>query len=331
MSDLNHKTPAVSIGMPVFNGERYVSQAIDSLLKQEYRNFELIISDNGSTDKTEELCRNHQMRDNRIRYYRNDHNKGPAWNFNRVFELSSNTYFMWACHDDYWDSLYLSSCLKEFANSESLVLVGSACKSVNAETETEMLVDKGISTIGLRPYERYKKYKLNLHSGSNIGGIFCGIFKRDVLCKIMPPKNRLTSDHLVLAELSLRGEFFTVGKTLMVKRWGGASKSIESIANTLGITNRFVIMFPYLEREFLLQKIIFQSDKLTLTEKFRLSRWSLWHYVQLEMKLKKELVAPLFYSTFKIIPLWIKRPAKRILKFRQKSVNPSYNIEDDVR
>src|SRR6266536_1939108 len=85
----------VSIGLPVFNGERFVAEAIDSILAQTFEDFELIISDNASTDGTEEICRCYAEKDERIRFVRNRENYGAAFNFNQTFHLSSGGYFKW--------------------------------------------------------------------------------------------------------------------------------------------------------------------------------------------------------------------------------------------
>jgi glycosyltransferase involved in cell wall biosynthesis len=114
--------PNVSIGMPVYNGEKHIRQALDSLLAQNYGNFELVISDNASTDGTQEICHEYAMRDRRIRYYRNRQNMGAAWNFNRVLELSKGEYFMWAADDDGWERDYTSTLLSVISQfPESIV------------------------------------------------------------------------------------------------------------------------------------------------------------------------------------------------------------------
>lgn len=112
----------VSIGMPVYNGERYIVEALDSLLAQDYENFELIISDNASTDRTQGICLEYTSRDKRIRYYRNETNMGALWNFNRVFELSSGEYFMWASHDDLWRPHFISELVGLLEATPSAVL-----------------------------------------------------------------------------------------------------------------------------------------------------------------------------------------------------------------
>lgn len=270
----------VSIGMPVYNGERFIRQALDSLLAQDYENFELIISDNASTDRTKEICLVYTARDKRIRYYQNEINMGAAWNFIRVFELSSGEYFMWASHDDYWDPRYLRSCLRVFSTSEAIVLAGAVCESVDPENGELHFIDQGFSTVGLGPHERFVRYKSVVHGGGHIGGIYSGIFKRRALCAVMPVRKVIANDHLVLAELCFQGEFVTVQERLMVKRWGGVSTSHRNNALAQGISNPLFIKCPYFVREILLQKIIFNTDKLTLPEKIRLARWSLCNYVQ---------------------------------------------------
>jgi glycosyltransferase involved in cell wall biosynthesis len=91
------KEPLVSIGMPVYNGENFLRLALSSLLAQDYPHFELIISDNASDDGTEEICREYQAHDRRIRYLRHRENRGSPWNFAFV---ARGDYFMWAAHDD---------------------------------------------------------------------------------------------------------------------------------------------------------------------------------------------------------------------------------------
>src|SRR5262245_38039803 len=93
-------SPRVSIGMPVRNGEPFIADAIDSLLAQTLTDFELIICDNASTDRTQEICGEYAAQDARIRYYRNPTNLGPAQNHNKCFELSRGEYFRWHAHDD---------------------------------------------------------------------------------------------------------------------------------------------------------------------------------------------------------------------------------------
>ncbi|MCT7961886.1 glycosyltransferase family 2 protein [Laspinema sp. D1] len=100
-------TPKVSIGMPVYNGEPFIREALDSLLAQTFTDFELIISDNASTDGTEAICQEYAAKDKRIRYIRQTENRGAAANFQFVLDEAVGEYFMWAAHDDTWTKDYL--------------------------------------------------------------------------------------------------------------------------------------------------------------------------------------------------------------------------------
>lgn len=97
----------LSIGMPVYNGEEYIRDALDSLLGQTFVDFELIISDNASTDTTEKICLEYARRDSRIFYFRQKENIGAVANFQFVFEHAQTNLFMWAAYDDKWAKNYL--------------------------------------------------------------------------------------------------------------------------------------------------------------------------------------------------------------------------------
>jgi len=103
--------PLVSIGMPVYNGSRYIREALDSLLAQSYPEFELQISDNASSDETPDICQAYMAKDARIHYHRNPTNLGVLKNFRRALELTSGDYFMWAACDDCWSTNYLAVLL----------------------------------------------------------------------------------------------------------------------------------------------------------------------------------------------------------------------------
>lgn len=100
----NNHAPVVSIGMPVYNGEKYIREALDSLLAQTFTDFELIISDNCSNDATENICREYALKDIRVKYIRQAENIGANANFKFLLENASSEFFMWAAHDDYLES-----------------------------------------------------------------------------------------------------------------------------------------------------------------------------------------------------------------------------------
>jgi FkbM family methyltransferase len=127
--------PTVSIGMPVYNGADYIEQAIDSLLGQIYQDFELIISDNCSTDATYEICLRYAAKDSRIKLYRNEENLGALSNFSKVLELARADYFMWAAHDDLWEPAYLSTLVDILNKDEQVVLAFVMFNSIDLTSQ----------------------------------------------------------------------------------------------------------------------------------------------------------------------------------------------------
>ena len=114
-------TPKVSIGMPVYNGSPFIREALDSLLNQTFTDFELIISDNASTDETESICREYAAKDPRIRYVRQPENRGALLNFQFVLDEAVGEYFMWAAADDMWSSEWIEELLPVAIKSNVLV------------------------------------------------------------------------------------------------------------------------------------------------------------------------------------------------------------------
>ncbi len=122
----NMEMPKVSIGIPIYNEEKWAARALESLLVQSYHNIEIIISDNASTDRTEEICREYSRKDHRIRYYRNDTNMGMGYNFEKVVHLSQGKYFMWAGADDWWAPDFVKMLVEELEGHPEAGLAMSA-------------------------------------------------------------------------------------------------------------------------------------------------------------------------------------------------------------
>ena len=304
MKSNNNDLPLVSVVIPTYNRPDGLRRTLECITRQTYKNLEIIVSDNASeTDEVEVIAKEYIEKDPRVQYFKQEINKGAAVNFQFVLDKATGDYFMWAADDDEWDLSYIRSCLEAFKKSRDIILVGTMCKVVNSETGDFYMIDEGFTTVGLRPRERFVKYKSVIHSGKHIGAIFHGLYKRASLNSVMPLRNVIACDHIMMADLCFQGEILTVQEPLMVKRYGGASVSIENIAIVLGITNRFVIMFPYLKREILLQKIIFQTKKFTLIDKIKLSIWSFCNYLLLELKLTRNKILT-------ILPTWIKQAIK---------------------
>jgi glycosyltransferase involved in cell wall biosynthesis len=121
--------------MPVYNGERFIREAIDSLLRQDHENLELIVSDNASTDRTAEICAEYAAGDRRVRFGQNARNAGAISNFNKVLGLASADYFMWAAADDLWEPTYVSTLLGMLQADPEAVLAFAGFDNVDDRGE----------------------------------------------------------------------------------------------------------------------------------------------------------------------------------------------------
>ena len=113
--------PLVTVGIPVFNGEKYIRKAIDSILAQTFSNFNCIISDNGSTDQTEIICKEYEEKDKRVTYVKHEKNRGPDFNFRFVLSKAKSKYFVWLAYDDYWESTFLEKNTKILEKNHNVV------------------------------------------------------------------------------------------------------------------------------------------------------------------------------------------------------------------
>ncbi len=114
--------PLVSIGIPTYNRASWLRRSIESALNQDFSDLELIISDNASTDNTQDVCEGCRARDARVKYVRQQSNKGATANFREVLERASGTFFMWLGDDDWLDTNYVSTCVRHMLNDRSLFL-----------------------------------------------------------------------------------------------------------------------------------------------------------------------------------------------------------------
>src|SRR6267154_5510945 len=124
-------TPLLSIGLFVYNGERFLEEVLQSILSQTFTDFELIISDNASTDRTGEIAEAYAKRDDRIRYYRSEKNMGAGWNIRRVYELASGKYFKQAAVDDLLEPDFLRRCVEILESDPDCVVAYAGTKEVD--------------------------------------------------------------------------------------------------------------------------------------------------------------------------------------------------------
>jgi glycosyltransferase involved in cell wall biosynthesis len=221
----------VSIGVPIYNGEKYLAAAIDSLRQQSFSDFEIILSDNASTDRTAAICRAYEAKDPRIRYYRNDRNLGAAANFNRAVELSSAPLFHGGACDDLYHPFFIERCIHALHERPDVVLCHTRAKVIGDDGE-ELAYDRErnclIDSYGDRVMspEHY-----NIGEGPDPEGRFrevlwfvtwclpvSGVVRRAALLRTSLHGNYYGADKVLLAELALQGPFLQLEEELFAKR-----------------------------------------------------------------------------------------------------------------
>lgn len=207
--------PSVSIGIPAYEGERYLPAALDALLGQTYEDFELVIGDNASSDTTLEISREYAARDPRVRVLRSDENRGAAWNYNRVFHASEGAYFRWAACDDLVAPEHL----------ERLVLALSDAPPTTLLVQTgTVLIDEDGREIGVwddkfdlsdpHPWRRLRQLVRHLV----MSNVFFGLVRRSAMEKTRLHGAYPSADYVLLAELALLGEFLLLPERLFMRR-----------------------------------------------------------------------------------------------------------------
>jgi glycosyltransferase involved in cell wall biosynthesis len=224
--------PLVSLGLPVHDGERFLTEAIDALVAQTFVDFELIISDNASTDATEAICREHARRDVRIRYWRSTANQGAVWNHNRVLDLARGEFFKWVHHDDICTPTFLEQCVAVFRSEPSaVVLVYPRSRVIDEHGAVLWEHWDGLDLRKPTPHQRLKQLVRN---PPNMGTSFLGLARTSALRQTRGILPILSPDYVVLAELALLGEFREVPEFLFLKRYHpGVSRRAHSSLATL--------------------------------------------------------------------------------------------------
>ncbi|MEZ5815617.1 MAG: glycosyltransferase family 2 protein [Hyphomicrobiaceae bacterium] len=195
----------VSLAVPVYNGQAYLAQTLDSLLAQTFPDFEIIITDNASTDATQEICQSYASRDRRIRYVRNDANLGAAGNFNRGFALSKGEFFKWCAHDDLLSPDFLERCVRALRDDPTAIIAHGRQQLIDAEGRTLSgttgdLLDISDAT---DPAERFGL----VFRTQGFDAAMFGLFRSSMLARTSLHRPYYSSDIALLAECALLGRF----------------------------------------------------------------------------------------------------------------------------
>ena len=204
--------PLVTIGMPVFNEERFISDSLDALTNQDYPNLEIIISDNCSTDKSSQICKDYAHKFAYIRHNKMTSNIGAAENFREVQKLSKGKYFMWAAGHDLWSENLITECAAILEKHNNAVIAFASCRWVD---DSGKVIDKysgWTDTRGMHDLARfYTVLWGNMHP-------ILGLIRNNILNETDEFKSLLGADLILLCELALRGDFVHATNAIWSRR-----------------------------------------------------------------------------------------------------------------
>ena len=228
--------PRVSVGLPVYNSERYVAASIEALLGQTFTDFELIISDNASTDSTSDICREYAKSDKRIRFIQQRKNVGLAPNHNIVRDEARGEFFKWAAADDLYGRELLQVCVAALDRYPEVLLAHAYEGVVDVEGRVTQAMKYPLATDASRPSERFRSFLFGssglfastdaAHPGIvrvDYDGIlsFCdeyGVIRTEAMRSVKPLGSYHHSDRIVVCELLLRGKFHITPEWLYFRR-----------------------------------------------------------------------------------------------------------------
>lgn len=258
----------ISIGLPVFNGEKYLGEAIESILNQTFSDFELIISDNCSSDSTLEICRRYAAQDPRIRLELSSSNRGAAWNYNRVFALATGAYFKWCAHDDIIAPTHLQRCHEVLVVNPNAVLCYPQTLLIDENGSNSTFYPDGLHLDVADPVIRFERY---LFRPSKRCNPLLGLIRREVLARTSLIGRYNASDQVLLAHLALLGEFHEIPEPLLLRRdHPGASRranrTTREVAAWFDPTRRGKIILPALRHGWEYLRCTWQADLSVLQQ-----------------------------------------------------------------
>lgn len=260
--------PLVSVGLPVYNGERFIRDTLESICSQSYSNLEIIISDNASSDRSVEICSSFAAKDPRIAIHVAERNRGAAWNYNFVFSRARGKYFKWAAHDDLLSPRFIEECVEYLERKPDYVLAFPRTQVVD-QFGKEVLMDEQKLLLGSN--NRSERFlSAALESNFRHNPVF-GLLRREVLAKTRLIGPFLASDLALLAELSFYGPFKQLDPILFHRRKHSGNIGISEDHREFYVPGqkKQVIQMPYWRLYFELLVSIVKSD-LRVFEKLSL-------------------------------------------------------------
>jgi len=254
--DKNKNGPIVTVGIPVFNGEKFIKRRLDSILNQTYQNFQILISDNGSNDLTPKICDEYQKVDKKIKYYRQQKNLGFIKNFNYLIKNTESKYFVMAAVDDLWEPTFLEENIKNLESNKKIVgsigkvkyfgYSGNPPKTSKLNLKLKKIIRKqNVDVLEKHVINCKGDYnkKVNEYLRFNQGSFVHGVFHTNALQKNIIGKVPAWDLVFILNILQF-GDLHVIDKILLHKFSGGLSSKGIIDEYKRGEINFFDMFFP---------------------------------------------------------------------------------------
>ena len=236
-SNNSESNPKISIGLPVYNGEEFLEQKLDSLLSQSFSDFELIISDNASTDSTNEICKKYIKKDFRIKHFQQKQNMGANWNFNFVLKKATSPFFLWVGVNDKISQEFLEKNFMILKNNEKIVGSISKIKPLsnsknfssekNIDSYFKRLINnlRSLKTIDSFPISGKYENKIRFYLRNSTCQLIYGIFRTDELKKSIVKESFIGNDWATMLNILKFGDFYIVEDDVMYEHIEGLSST----------------------------------------------------------------------------------------------------------
>lgn len=322
---LERNPPRVSLGMPVYNGEDFLANAIESVLAQSFGDFELLISDNSSTDHTAEICLEYAARDARVRYCRNPQNVGLVNNHNLLVARSTGEYFMWIAHDDALHKDYLARCVDLLDSNPDAVLCFAKTANIGGDGQPLAPGENPRRTLP----EAFKtnasdlrvRFRDIIHLSHACDPVY-GVIRCNALHQTRLHGKYADSDRVFLAELALRGRFLMVPEPLFFhreheQRSVHAYPSRQARTALMDPSQAGKIVFPYWRELF---EFLISIRRSPIPVRKRLACY--WEMFRWMKNYRRFLASDIYVASLELarraLPLSLRRTIKRVL-FRSPS------------
>ncbi|HEY0798915.1 MAG TPA: glycosyltransferase, partial [Candidatus Baltobacteraceae bacterium] len=216
------QAPVVTVGLPIYNGAKFVREAIESILAQTFTDFELVISDNAPTHDTYSICEAYAVKDARVRLYRNAQNMGATYNYNRVFHLARGRYFRHAAHDDLIAPTNLERCVAVLEANPDVVLAYPRMQTIDEHGAVIQSYQDSLDLRDRDPVRRWAHFHQLINDGAMCDPVF-GLFRCSMLEQTPLLGNFISADMVLLADAALHGEIHEVPEFLFFERWHAGS------------------------------------------------------------------------------------------------------------